>query len=70
MQFFNISFISSSCFNKSSDNIYKGEITGEDLSDKSEDYIWEHLKDKIYDFSVKVLFGDFHVLSLFIPLTF
>lgn len=33
-------------------NIYKGEKQDEDLSAFSEDYIWRHLKDKMYDSTV------------------
>lgn len=36
-------------------HIYKGERQGEDLSQKSEPYIWDHLKDKIYDSTITVL---------------
>ena len=36
-------------------HVYKGEKQDDDLSGYSDDYIWGHLKDKIWDSSVTVL---------------
>ena len=38
-----------------SGNIYKGEERDEDLTGKGEPYIWEHLKDKIYDTTLTIV---------------
>jgi len=37
------------------DDIYKGENTDEDLSYWSDNQIWEHLKDKIYDSTLTIV---------------
>lgn len=39
----------------SDDDIYKGEKSDEDISSWSEDAIWAHLKDKIYDSTVTIV---------------
>ena len=36
-------------------NVYKGEDNTEDLSNRTDAYIWDHLKDKIYDSSVTIV---------------
>lgn len=39
----------------SGDNIYKGEKSDEDISSWSEDEIWDHLKDKIFDSTITIV---------------
>lgn len=42
-------------FKNRSEHFYKGEGDDEDLSSYSEDYIWNRLKDKIYDSSLTIV---------------
>lgn len=37
------------------DDIYKGENSDEDISSWTEDKIWQHLKDKIYDSTITIV---------------
>lgn len=39
----------------SDDDIYKGEDSDEDISFWTEDAIWQHLKDKIYDSTITIV---------------
>lgn len=50
-----VTYIQDHIINSESDNVYKGENRDEDLSDKTDDYIWEHLKSKIYDSTVTIV---------------
>ena len=42
-------------FTNRTEHYYKGESDGEDLSKYSEDYIWNQLKDKMYDSSITIV---------------
>lgn len=43
-------------FKNRTEHYYKGESDNEDLSMYSEGYIWDHLKDKMWDSSITIVF--------------
>lgn len=49
-----VDYIKDVIFSKD-DNIYKGENSDEDISSWTDDAIWNHLKDKIYDSTITIV---------------
>ena len=45
--------------------VYKGEMNGEDLSDFSKDYIWNTLKNRIFDSSLTIVFISPNMMELY-----
>ena len=51
-------------FQNRTEHYYKGESDNEDLSMYSENYIWDKLKDKMYDSSLTIIHSYFAIKSL------